>query len=336
MPVNLDALLRYHTINNCLQRCGRKWSWEELANACADYADEVAYRDSRNIPSKRTIQNDIKIMRSGDLGYFAPIKTENGKYFYEDPDYSIKNATLNKNDFKAINTAAKVLGQYKGFDFFNDLNNIYKKFESKLYIKLQEEGQQAISFEKDEEARGIIYLHPLLNSIETKTVLNISYKKFTDDLPKNHIIHPYLLKEFDGRWYLLGWQDPGQYIITLALDRMENISEAIGYTYQERNFNAEEYFSNTLGITYTGEPAQSITIEVDANFAPFLLTKPLHKSQQLIHDDENIYVFSYKLVINQELENWVLAHSNHLKVLEPLMLRQSILEKIKKAYNNFS
>jgi len=163
MPVNLDALLRYHTINNCLQRRGKKWTWEELADACAEYADEVAYRDTRNIPSKRTIQNDIKVMRSGDLGYFAPIKTENGKYFYEDPDYSIRNATLNKNDFRAIGTAAKVLGQYRGFDFFNDLNPIYRKFESKLYIKLQEENQQATSFEKDEEARGIHYRQSLLH-----------------------------------------------------------------------------------------------------------------------------------------------------------------------------
>ncbi len=335
MPVNLDALLRYHTINNCLQRRGRKWTWEELANACADYADEVAYRDSRNIPSKRTIQNDIKIMRSGDLGYYAPIKTENGKYFYDDPDYSIKNATLNKNDFRAICTAAKVLGQYRGFDFFNDLNPIYRKFESKLYIKLQEENQQAISFEKDEEARGIHYLQSLLNHIETKTVLHIGYKKFTDSTVKHHIIHPYLLKEFDGRWYLLGWHDQRQYIITLALDRMEDVSEAVGYTYREKSFNADEYFVDTLGITYTGQPAQSITIEVDADFAPFLLTKPLHKSQQLLRNDVNVYTFSFRLVINQELENWILGHCNHLKVLEPVELKQSILEKIKQAYHNF-
>jgi predicted DNA-binding transcriptional regulator YafY len=334
MPVNLDALLRYHTINDCLQRHGKEWTWEQLANACAEYADDVAPRDSRNIPSKRTIQNDIKVMRSGNLGYYAPIKTENGKYYYEDPNYSIKNATLNKNDFSAITIAAKVLGQYKGFDFFNDLNNIYKKFESKLYIKLQEDSQQAISFEIDEEAKGVQFLNPLLNYIETKTVLDISYKKFTDDSPKQHIIHPYLLKEFDGRWYLLGWQ--GKFIITLALDRIEDISEAEGYTYQEKNINAEEYFANTIGVTFTGQPAQQIIIDVEVDYAPYLLTKPLHKSQQLLRSNVDVYVFSYRLVINQELENWLLEHSNHLRVLEPNELKQSLFEKIKKAYNNFS
>lgn len=89
MPVNLDALLRYHTINNCLQRRCKKWTWEELANACAQYADEVAYRDSRNIPSKRTIQNDIKTMRYGALGYYAPLlkPKPDGKYFRSQRSY---------------------------------------------------------------------------------------------------------------------------------------------------------------------------------------------------------------------------------------------------------
>ena len=34
MPVNLDALIRYHIIDNCLQNQFRKWSWEDLSNAC--------------------------------------------------------------------------------------------------------------------------------------------------------------------------------------------------------------------------------------------------------------------------------------------------------------
>lgn len=336
MPVNLDALLRYHVINKCLQRQGNGYTWEELADACAEYMDEVAPRADRNTPAQRTIQGDIKIMRSDILGYNAPIEIKNGKYFYTESDYSIKNASLTKDDLRAITTAAKVLGQYKGFNFFNDLNNVYERFESKLYLKLQKENQQTISFDKDEEARGIQFLNPLLNFIETKTVLHISYKKFADDAPKQHILHPYLLKEFDGRWYLLGWHEQGQFIITLALDRIEDISEANTYTYLEKNFNAEEYFANTLGVTFTGQPAQQIIMEVEAGYAPYLLTKPMHKSQQLLRDDAEAFVFSYYLVVNQELENWLLEHSNHLKVLEPLSLKQSLLEKIKKAYHNFS
>lgn len=336
MPINLDALLRYHTINHCLQRIGKKWTWEELAEECAKNADEVAYRESRNIPSKRTIQNDIKVLRSGDLGYFAPIKTERGRYFYEDRTYSITNASLNNNDLTAIYTAAKVLGQYKGFDFFKELENIFKKFESKLYFQLQQTNQQAISFEKDEVAKGIQFLNPLLTYIENQSVLKINYQKFTDNKIKQHFIHPYLLKEFDGRWYLLGWHEERKSIVTFALDRIESITVAENLEYIHQNFKADEYFINTLGVTYNPEPAQKITIEVEAAYAPYLLTKPMHKTQQLLSKTTDSSIFSYQLKINQELENWLLEHSNHLKVLEPKELKSALFEKIKKAYDNFS
>lgn len=154
MPVNLDALLRYHTIDLCLQNRFKKWTWEDLANACAAYALEVAPRTSRSTPSKRTIQNDIKLMRSADLGYFAPIKNVGGNYFYEGDNYSIKNVTLNRHDVEQISLAAKVLGQYKGFNFFNDLNEIYEKFESRLQVKLSDDLQKYIQFESAQELKG--------------------------------------------------------------------------------------------------------------------------------------------------------------------------------------
>ena len=337
MPVNLDALLRYHTINHCLQQRGKKWTWVELANACANYADEVAYRDSRNIPSKRTIQNDIKLMRSDDLGYFAPIKNENGKYFYVDTKYSIKNTTLNRSDFENISLAAKVLGRYKGFDFFNDLNPIFSKFESHLQVKLNNDFNEYIQFETTQELKGSSYLKEILNAIENKIVLRIHYQKFGDNESKPHTLHPYLLKEYQNRWYVLGDHHDKARFITFALDRIEQIDLINEMDYRENStFNHDEYFKNTIGITYTGAPAEKITIKVEADFAPYFLTKPLHHSQMLIAEADDYLVFEYYLVINQELENILMSHINHLFIIGPLVLKESLFNKIQKATKNFS
>lgn len=336
MPVNLDALLRYHTINHCLQQRGKKWTWEELANECADYADEVAHRDTRNIPSKRTIQNDIKVMRSGDLGYFAPIKSEGDKYFYEESNYSIKNATLNNNDLQAIGTAAKILGQYKGFDFFNDLNNIFERFESRLQLRFNEQIQQHIAFEEMPIAKGTAYLKPLLENINRKQVIEISYQKFNVDKVNNYIIHPYLLKEYDNRWYVLGYNEHRQAMATFALDRIEEIAILADKPFVEnQSFNAKFYFSDTIGVTYSGQQPQKIVIKVETEFAPYLITKPLHHSQKVLETDPQFYTFEYLLVVNQELENILMSHVNHLKVVEPKQLKDSLKEKLQKALNNF-
>jgi predicted DNA-binding transcriptional regulator YafY len=45
---------------------------------------------------------------------------------------------------------------------------------------------------------------------------------------------------------------------------------------------------------------------------------------------------SYQLVVNQELENILMSHINHIKVLLPQSLKQSLLVKIKKSLQNFS
>jgi hypothetical protein len=46
MPVNLDALIRYHTIDQCLQNRFKKWTCEDLAKACFESLDEVRLNNS--------------------------------------------------------------------------------------------------------------------------------------------------------------------------------------------------------------------------------------------------------------------------------------------------
>jgi len=87
MPSNLNALVRYKTINSCLYGGRRKWSIDELIDACSDALGESRGRYERI--SERTIRDDLRVMRSDILGFNAPIKQEKGLYYYDDPHYSI-------------------------------------------------------------------------------------------------------------------------------------------------------------------------------------------------------------------------------------------------------
>ena len=93
MPANKNALIRYKTIDRCLRNRYRRWTIDDLVDACSD-----ALYDMEGITkgiSKRTVQGDIQIMRSDKLGYNAPIETYgNGYYRYSDPDYSISDTPL--------------------------------------------------------------------------------------------------------------------------------------------------------------------------------------------------------------------------------------------------
>jgi hypothetical protein len=87
MPANLNALIRYKTINSCLYGGKRRWSITELKEKCSEALAE--YRGRYDTISERTIRDDIRVMRSDILGYNAPVEQQKGLYFYTDPGYSI-------------------------------------------------------------------------------------------------------------------------------------------------------------------------------------------------------------------------------------------------------
>ncbi len=101
MPVNRNALIRYRTIDKCLQNRRRKWTIDDLIDACNDSLYEFE-GISKGI-SMRTIRMDLNTMRSEKLGYNAPIVvTENRYYSYDDPDYSIANVPLTHDDLNTL------------------------------------------------------------------------------------------------------------------------------------------------------------------------------------------------------------------------------------------
>jgi hypothetical protein len=92
MPANLNALIRYKTINSCLHGGRRKWSIDELMAACSSALAES--RGRYDTVSERTIRDDIRVMRSDILGFNAPIEQKRGLYFYADPYYSIMTISI--------------------------------------------------------------------------------------------------------------------------------------------------------------------------------------------------------------------------------------------------
>lgn len=79
MPVNKNALLRYRTIDRCLQNRYRRWTLDDLIEACSDALYE--FTGKSDSVSRRTVQLDIQKMRSEELGYCAPIVVRENRYY---------------------------------------------------------------------------------------------------------------------------------------------------------------------------------------------------------------------------------------------------------------
>lgn len=108
MPANKNALIRYKTIDNCLRNKYRRWTLDDLVDACCDALYEM--EGITKGVCARTVQMDIQIMRSDKLGYNAPIEVYDRIYYrYADSDYSITDMPLTLEDCKLIKEAIVLL-----------------------------------------------------------------------------------------------------------------------------------------------------------------------------------------------------------------------------------
>ena len=331
MSSNKNALIRYKTIDYCLRNNFRKWTLDDLIEACSDALYEYEGKDA-NV-SKRTIQLDIQLMRSDKLGYNAPIEVYDRKYYrYGVPDYSITNIPVTENDVKVMNEAIELLRQFKDFSLFKEMNGVLQRLEDSVYSS-QKNNKSIIHLDKNERLKGLEFIDIIYKAIQQKKVLFSTYQSFNAKEPKHMVIHPQLLKEFNNRWFLIGFSN--NKIYNLALDRIQELSITEKIDYIDENINGDEYFKDVIGVTVSKSRPQRIQFWIDKKNAPYVITKPFHKSQRIIEEREDGVVFNIFVQINFELERSLLGFGESLKVLKPEKLRQRILEKLKNAVNNY-
>lgn len=330
MPINKMALLRYKTIDACLQNRFRKWTLEDLVEACSDALYE--FEGITKGVSLRTVQLDLQTMRSEKLGYNAPIiVTDRRFYTYEDKSYSITNIPLSQHDLGTLNDVVNVLKQFKGFGYFSEMQEMIAKLENKV-MSQKNKGVSFLDLEKNELLTGLNHIDPLLKAVQKKMVLEITYQSFKARQPSQFIVYPYLLKEFRNRWFVLCMRKDKPDELILALDRMKEIRELPQERFKDAPFNVNRYFENVIGVTKRlNQPTETVKFRVSHAHAPYVLTKPFHSSQKVLAADHNGTIFSINVVLNMELEKEFLAFGETLEVLSPKFLRSMISRRINKA-----
>lgn len=333
MPVNRNALIRYRTIDKCLQNRYRKWTLDDLIDACSDALYE--YEGIDKGISRRSVQMDIQMMRSEKLGYNAPIVVIDKKYYtYEDPDYSISNIPLTDQDLGMLNGVVDILKQFKGFSHFNGVSEMVNKLEDQIYTSRQHTAP-AIDFEKNEDLKGLEHLDVLYHAIIDKQPLTITYQSFKAQQPGGIVFHPYLLKEYRNRWFLLGVNENRKQVLNLALDRMLQIEKSTVPYLENELFDTQTYFKHLIGVTDSRSEVMDVHLLVEPAHAPYVLTKPIHPTQQIVEQTEQGTVISIQVKLNFELEREILGFGNNIKVLKPRHLVRAVKRRLALALEQY-
>ncbi len=335
MPVNRNALIRYRTIDQCLQNRLKKWTLEDLINACSDAIYE--YQGIDTGVSRRTVQGDMEMMRSNKLGYEAPIVVVDRKYYtYADKNYSITNSPLNQQDMQVLTEVSGLLKQFKGFNHFVDLNEMVSKLEDKIYSQ-NTDSPPVIDFEKNDNLKGLEYIEVIRKAIVAKNTICITYQSFKARQANDFCFSPYLLKEYRNRWFVLGMpHKKNAQLLNLALDRIHAIAIATDSYIENETIDLATYYSDVIGVTKSpGQRGCEVVFWIDDANAPYIVTKPLHPTQRLITEADGGKVFSVRVILNFELERELLGFGAKIKVLGPRNLVKQIKEQLQKSMERY-
>lgn len=324
MSQNKNALLRYRTIDRCLRNTGRRWSLNDLVEACSDALYDYEGRDE-NV-SVRSVQRDIEMMRSDKLGYLAPIEVYDRKYYrYSDPDYSINTRPLSEHDINALNRTIDLLRQFDEFDPLHEMADVVNRLQDK--VASAEKRQVIVDFERNPDLKGLGYLNRLYDMVAKQTVVDITYQSFKARRPSHIIVHPHRLKEYNNRWFLICSNNKNNELLNLALDRMVEMKPVNDIKYRDNPTLTDDYYGDVIGVTkHKGLPKGSVLFIAAREQANYILTKPFHSSQKLVskNSDGSMTFELVDIIINPELKRLLLGFGSGLKVIAPDSLAQDL------------
>lgn len=175
---------------------------------------------------------------------------------------------------------------------------------------------------------GMQHFSQISRPIEEKIELKISYFDYISEREKNKTIQPYRLKQKDFKWYVLADDSSEVAFKSYALERIRDIETLGKFRPEEIDFSGP--FQNAVGM-FTNEEAVKVILEFDHRDGHYLKVNPIHQSQKLLSDNNEITQFAFFVKPNEDFIMEIMKRTWSLKVIEPVFLKDKFLEYWKAA-----
>lgn len=324
MPLTKNAAFRYRVIDSCLRNPRRRYPTIEDIQKTVTEA-----MDLDNIISLSSLHKDLRFMRQH---FKAPISFDKARrgYFYEDPHFSINAFPLTHDEVTALDLSISFLKQIKYSGFYSEFESAVEKIISGFRIsKIGGYGRKRILHTEEPTAdTGIRWLEHIYGPIITRTALDIDYRKFGSTDTKRHVLSPYLLREYRNRWYVTGHTSLTDGLVTLALDRIQDLSPSEEGFVETPSFDQDAFVKHAFGVTTYPEAIPSrVHLLIDRGQSGYFKSKPIHASQTM-RDDPRGIIIELECYTTPELEMLILSLGEHVRVLGPVELAERVKNRI--------
>lgn len=282
---------------------------------------------------ERTIRKDLDLIQKPP--YNALLTNEyRGKervYRYKNTEYNLPLFNDNDDVRRKLDDAIKAVEQYEGTPQYDWL---------KLFLMAIENGnvegmEDIMSFENNAYLEGTEYIKPLTEAIVNKYPIKLLYQPYRAE-EREIYVHPYYLKQYNNRWFLIGKPEDVDAIHNYAVDRIKSV-EHLSKPYIDSAIDFEEYFDDVIGVSIYDTPIENVVLMISKNRYPYIKTKPLHWSQkhQAEQDTENAVCLTLKVRPNYELITLIMSFGADIEVVAPQSLRDTITSNVEQMYKHY-
>ncbi len=332
MATNKNALIRYKHLDTLLSDRHHYYDINDLT----EKVNQLLQDEGFQTVTRRCIEKDLVYLT--ERPFCAPIKRfkHNGKncVVYKNPSFSIFIQEMSREERHLLRELLNTLGQFDGLDNFGWLD----KFKSGLGNTRR---RQIISFSNNPYLQNSNLLGTLFDHISNEVVIRLHYHTFSNRTTRSIDFHPYLLKQVNNRWFLLGAADDDGKILTFALDRIDKVEPLPEKKYVPCLEDLSERFEDIVGVTlYEDRPIEHIVFWASDASKDYIMTKPIHESQTSIkgETENNLHekhpqfeggaFFSIDCIPNYELIRELCSFGKDLIVLEPSSIQNQVFNRI--------
>lgn len=277
----------------------------------------------------RQLDSDLKVFRQKEKGFNAPLPANTRTYQYTSPNFSIAQRPLLEYEEYLVDATLKLLERFENHPKYNKLSEALIKFQDEE--EQENDAKKILFYDHNEEYKGINHLKPLYLAIKKKQVLQVIYKGFKDKESSVFEFHPHVLKQYNRRWFVFGYnknKDIKAWSIPLdeRLISFETI-EDVNYLSSAKDW--ELFFRTMVGVTRINENVERVVLRFHNGRENYFKTKPFQPDYEEFFEEDKQDQVWFETIINKELVQQLLSYGKDVEVLEPESLKKQMKEHSK-------
>lgn len=276
--------------------------------------------------SEKTIYRDLELLKSE---FDAPIEYDsNRKSFHYTKPFKLSSFDFTINELYNLAIIRELIKSSDSNPFKTGqkslFNKIVLKFDDDIKKQIQTVSEKiSFNFKPARKLNEKIFKVIERALLEERTV-RIIYFNPEENSESERTVDPYHLRNYEGDWYLIGYNHLRQKVRIMAVNRIRKIILTNNYFDIPESFNVKEYFKDSFRKRRTSK-LYEVKIEVYRKYISQLMESKIHSSQKIQKlRNGNIII---RITVNDllEIKDWILTNSKKIKLNSPRILIDQIL-----------